>query len=64
MAKATVLAKFEDVKQKLQANALMEMEYDLLVMQLEKLFRDTYYEEKFVKYGLKQEKWVLTVIEN
>jgi len=42
----------------------MEMEYDLLVMQLEKLFRDTYYEEKFVKYGLKQEKWVLTVIEN
>lgn len=31
----------------------MEMEYDLLVMQLEKLFRDTYYEEKFVKYGLK-----------
>lgn len=42
----------------------MEMEYNLLIMQFEKFFRDTYNEEKFVMYGFKHEKQVLTVIDS
>lgn len=64
MAKATVLAQFEDVEQAMMSDAIVEMEYNLLIMQFEKYFRDTYNEEKFVKYGFKQEKRVLRIIDD
>lgn len=46
------------------ANTLIEMEYSLLIMKFENIFRDTYNAEKFVKYGLKRESQVISVIEN
>lgn len=42
----------------------MEMEYNLLIMQFEKFFRDIYSAEKFVMYGFKHEKRVLNVIDS
>jgi hypothetical protein len=45
------------------ADNLVELEYSLLIMKFENVFRDAYNDERFLIYGLKREKQVLTIID-